>query len=317
MSGSEIFAKIGKEALERVHVVSHYWKQRDMLIDLGRTPSGVPLFVNRIFLEARIRIGVGHVAPHCQAGWTGGAKIVQPGVCGAETTDQTHWLSARFDVRKLVGIAENPVRHEIESVVRGIGLDYIVNLVLNERREIVKAVSGDFVEAHREGVKEAEGIFSTEVPAKADVVFCDAYPSTYELDLWQASKAIIASYLVVKRGGAIILIARCPENISSEHPELSKFGFRPYSEVRKLVENGIITDLNAAATSAQVGQLLADKIRIVLFSEGISRQETEKLGFEYADDLQCALDSNLKRCGDSSKVLFLRNACEILPTLPG
>jgi len=315
MTDNEIREKIGKEMLKRVSVTNHYWKRKDMLIDMGETPSGVPLSVNKNYLEANIKIGVGHIVPHCQAGWTGGAKIVQPGVCGAETTDYTHWLSARFDVRDLIGIADNPVRLEIENVVRNIGLDFIVNLVLNDKKEVVKAVSGDFVRAHREGVEEAKKVYLTEIPGKADIVVCDAHPPSYAIDIWQAGKAIIASYLAVKKGGTIILVAPCPEGVSSEHPELSEYGHRSYSEVGKLVETGKMKDLNAAATSAQIGQVLADGVKVALYSDGISKRETERLGFEYADSPQSAVNASLRRYGTDAKVLFMRYACEILPTL--
>ena len=315
MSEDEVRNKVGEETFERVSVVNHYWKQKEMLVDVGRTPSGVPLIVNRSFLEANVRIGVGHIAPHCQAGWTGGAKIVQPGICGAETTNYTHWLSARFDVRDLIGVANNPVRLEIENVVRKIGFDFILNLVLDEKGHVVKAVAGDFVKAHREGVKEAKKIFSTAVSTKADIVVADAYPSGYGVDLRQASKAIVSSYVAVKSGGTIILVAPCPEGVSSEHPELLEFGFRPYDDLRKFVETGAIKDLNAAATGAQIGQILADKVKVVLYSEGISKRETTKLGIEHTENPQNAVDEALERHGSNSKILFLNNACEILPTI--
>ena len=315
MSNGELREKIGEETLRRVSATNHYWRRKDTLVDMGRAPSGAPLSVNRIFLDASIRIGVGHIVPHSQAGWTGGAKIVQPGVCGADTTDYTHWLSARFDVRDLLGVAENPVRLEIENVVRSIGLDFIVNVVLNRRKEIVKVVAGDFVKAHRQGVEEAKKIYPASIPSKADIVVSDSNPSTYAIDLWQASKVIIASYLAVKRGGTIITLAPCQEGVSSEHPELAKFGHRPYDEVRKLVESGAMNDLNAAATSAQIGQILDDKVKVALYSEGISKPDTERLGFEYVDNPQDAVDRALEKYGSESKILFLRDGCEILPTV--
>jgi nickel-dependent lactate racemase len=315
MSDSEVTEKVGEEVLRRVSVTNHYWKQKDMLMSMGKTPSGVPLSVNKTFLEADTRIGIGHVVPHCQAGWTGGAKIVQPGICGAETTDYTHWLSARFDVRELIGVPDNPVRLEIENVVRSIGLDFILNFVLNKKREIVKAVAGDFVKAHRRGVEQAKKLYLTNIPAKADIVVSDSHPFCYGIDMWQACKAIIASYLAVKEGGTIILLAPLPEGVSSEHPELTQFGHRPYEDVKKLVETGEMKDLNAASSSAQVGQILADKVRIVLFSESLSKQETEGLGFEYTGNPQKAVDDALERYGMSSKIVFLRNGCEVLPTV--
>jgi len=315
MNDSELREKIGEEGLRRVSVTNHYWKQKDMLVDMGKTPSGVPLSVNRTYLDASIKIGVGHIAPHCQAGWTGGAKIIQPGVCGAETTDCTHWLSARFDLRDLMGVAQNPVRLEIENVLRSIGLDFIVNVVLNRKKEIVKVVAGDFVKAHRRGVEEAKKIYQVGITSRADIVVCDSNPSSYAIDLWQSTKAIIGAYLAVKKGGTIIVLTPCREGISSEHPELTNIGFRPYGEIKRLVENGVVTDLNAAATSAEIGQILDDKVKVALFSKGISERDTERLGFEYVDNPQTAVDRALERHGTESKILFLRDSCEILPTV--
>lgn len=312
MSDGELRKKIG-ETQRRISVRKHYWREKDMLVDLGKTPSGVPLSVNRAFLDSSIRIGIGHIAPHCQAGWTGGAKIVQPGVCGAETTDYTHWMSAKFDVRELLGIADNPVRLEIEDTVRNIGLDFIVNTVLNRKEQIVKAVAGDFVKAHRQGVEAAKEIYRASIPSKADIVIADSNPPTYSIDLWQASKAIIASYLAVKPGGTIIVFAPCREGVSPEHPELAKFGHRPYEEVKSLVESGAMNDLNAASASAQIGQVLADNVTIDLYSR-ISRAETERLGFEYVENPQTAINRALERHGADSKILVLRNGSEILPT---
>jgi nickel-dependent lactate racemase len=314
MNDHEISEKVGEEALGRVSVTNHYWKQKEMLTDLGKTASGVPISVNKHYLEARIKLAIGHIVPHTQAGWTGGAKIVQPGVCGAETTDFTHWLSAKYDLRDLMGIADNPVRLEIENVVRKVGLDFILNVILNDKKEIVKAVTGNFVDAHRKGVEEAKKVYVSKVPAPPDIVVCDSTPTCYSVDLWQASKAIMSSYLPIKKGGTIILLAPLPEGVSSEHPELAKFGHRPYKDVKRLVDSGEMRDLNAAASSSQIGQILADNVRVTLYSAGLSKPETEVLGFEYTDNPQNALDEAIRRYGDC-KVLFLRNACEILPVL--
>ena len=103
------------------------------------------------------------------------------------------------------------------------------------------------------------------------------------------------------------------EGVSREHPELSKFGHRRYVEIQNLVETGSMKDVNAAATSAQIGQILADKVKVFLYSDSISRKETEQIGFEHADDVQDVVDRSLQIHGSNSKILFLKNACEILP----
>ncbi|KYH40588.1 MAG: hypothetical protein AYL31_006280 [Candidatus Bathyarchaeota archaeon B26-1] len=312
MRRDEIVEKIGEEAFERVNeVINHDWKDRDSLMNLGRTPNGTPITVNRHVVEADIKIGVGYIVPHRVAGYTGGAKIVQPGVCGGDTTGYTHWLSAKFTGEEILGVAENPVRHEMEEVARRVGLDFIVNTVLNAKGEIVKVFAGDFVKAHREGVKEARRIYGVEVPSKADVVVCDSHPC--DVDMWQAAKGIYATELVVKEGGSIAFITPCWEGVSPEHPDVLKFGYMSYENVKKLVESGRLKDLSAAAHIAHVGRVSAEKARVILYSEGISREDTLKLNFEYAESPQEAVDKALAKQGPNSKILVLKNTAELLP----
>jgi len=313
MSVDEIKRKVGKEVMKRIEVMNHYWKDEKMLVGLGKTPLGTPISVNKHVIDADIKIGVGNIIPHCVGGWGGGAKIIQPGVCGAETTDYTHWLSAKFFIKDLLGIAENPIRIEIEEIARKVGLDFIINTVLNSQMEIVRVVSGDFVEAHREGVKVARQVYGVEVPAKAKIVVCDSYPC--DVDLWQAIKAIYAAELVVEKGGTIVLITPCWEGVSSEHPTWLDYGFRPYDEIKKLVEAGKITDLIASADLAIIGRMINEKAKVILCSAGISEAETQKLNFDYAKTPQEAINKVFIAYSPKDKIVVLRGAAELLPII--
>ncbi|KYH41339.1 MAG: hypothetical protein AYL32_006240 [Candidatus Bathyarchaeota archaeon B26-2] len=315
MRREEIVKKIGKEAFERVEVINHDWKDSSLLVDLGRTPYGTPITVNRHVVDAEIKIGVGYIVPHRVSGYAGGAKIVQPGVCGGDTTGYTHWLSARFTGEEILGVAENPVRHEMEAVAQRVGLDLIVNTVLNAKGEIVKVVAGDFIKAHRRGVEEARRIYGVEVPSKADIVVCDSHPC--DVDMWQAAKGIYATELVVKDGGSIAFITPCWEGVSPEHPDVLKFGYRSYNDVKKLVESGKLRDLSAAAHLVHVGRVSAEKAEVTLYSEGISREEALKLNFDYAESPQEAVDKALAKQGPDSKIVVLKNAAELLPLVAG
>ena len=313
MTADEVEEKFGKEVTERVDVMSHYWKDEGMLVDLGETTSGTPISINEHVMEADIRIGVGNIVPHAVAGWGGGAKIIQPGVCGAQTTEYTHWLSAQFETNQLLGVAENPVRREMEEIGRKVQLDLIVNTVLNQELNIVKVVSGDPVKAHREGVKVAEGVYGVRVPAKTEIVICDSYPC--DVDLWQAIKAIYAAELIVESGGTIVLITPCWEGVSSEHPALLDYGFTSYDEVKHLVECGEITDLTAAADLAVVGRLINEKANVILCSAGITEEETRKLNFDYAETPQEAVDLVLATHRPEDRITVLRSSAELLPMI--
>jgi nickel-dependent lactate racemase len=318
ITADEIEKKVGKEVTERIDVVKHHWKDDKTLVDLGKTPSGTPISVNKHVIEANIRIGMGNIVPHAVAGWGGGAKIIQPGVCGAETTGCTHWLSAQFTIKELLGVAENPVRREMEEVARRVGLDFIVNTILNEEMDIVKVVSGDLVKAHREGVTIAKKVYGARVQAKAKIVVCDSYPC--DVDLWQAVKAIYAAELVVKKGGTIVLITPCREGVSSEHSTWLDHGFRsacprPYDEIKQLIEAGEITDRTAATDLAIIRRLVAEKAKVILCSTGITEEETQKLNFDYAKTPQEAIDMAISRYDPKEKIVVLRSSGELLPVI--
>ena len=103
------------------------------VINIGSTNSGVPVSVNKLVLDYDFILGIGSVIPHRVAGFSGGGKIVQPGISGEETTGQTHWLSAKYEGREILGKIENPVRDEIEEVAKIAGLDFIINVVPNSQ----------------------------------------------------------------------------------------------------------------------------------------------------------------------------------------
>lgn len=310
MTDEEIRKKVGEKIMEKIEVMNHYWTNQKSLVDLGKTSFGVSISVNKDVVDADVVIGVGSIFPHANAGYSGGAKIIQPGVCGAVTTGQTHWLSAKFSGEEILGVVENPVRLEIEEVARKVGLDFIINTILNSKGEIVKVVAGDFVKAHREGVKVSSSVYRVEIPSKAEIVISDSYPG--DVDLWQSVKGIYASELAVKKGGTIVLIVACPEGVSGEHPEVLKYGYRPYHEVEQLIKRGKITDLVAASDIAHVGNILS-RGKIILYSGGISKEETKKLNFVPAGTPQDAVDKALAIHGSDSKIIVLRNSAELLP----
>ncbi|MHA1860603.1 MAG: nickel-dependent lactate racemase [Candidatus Asgardarchaeia archaeon] len=311
MSEKEILRKVGEEVYERIEVENHDWRDESNLVNLGKTELGTPIVVNKNVVESDLVIGVGYIVPHRVAGFSGGCKIIQPGVSGAETTGRTHWMSAEFSNEEIMGIAENPVRREIERIGLRAGLNFIVNVVLDREKRIVGAFSGHPILAHRAGAKEAIKLFGVEIPERVDIVVADSHPADW--DLWQAAKGLYSADLAVKKGGCIVFITPCWEGVSKEHPEVLEFGYRGYEEVKKLVENGVIKDLTAAAHIVHVGRTSAEKAKVIMYSEGIGRKECERLGFEYASTPQDAFEKAIEVVGKESKVIIMKYAAELLP----
>lgn len=313
MTMAEKAAKLGAEICRNYPVWDHRWDEPSELTYIGETKSGIPVKLNRHLLEFDLLIGIGHVAPHRMAGFGGGSKIVQPGVCGALTTGRTHWLAAGFTTAELMGQAENPIRAEMDHVAQMANLAGVVNLVLNTKDEVVGCFYGDPVAAHRAACRLSREVFSGHVDALADVVVIESYPG--DIDLWQASKALAASEMLVRPGGVVILVTPSPEGVSSEHPAMLDYGYRPVSEVEGWVERGEMTDLMVAAELAIGGRVIRERARGIMVSTGISAEETCQLGMEPAASPQEALEMALHALGADAGVLVVRHGGEILPVV--
>lgn len=315
MSSEELERKLGKEVYQHYSVYNHDWEKADVLLNIGKTTSGIDIWINRHLTEADFIIGMGHIVPHRVAGYSGGGKIIQPGVCGPVTTAQTHWLSAYYAAADILGHPDNPVRQEIEEVALRAGLKFIVNVVQDRTGRLAGVFAGDPIKAHRKGCELAQGIYGVSIKTRADIVITEAFPA--ELELWQATKALQAADIVVNPGGVIIFLATCPEGISQSHGQLIlKYGFRPLAEVEKLVARKEITNLNAASYLARVGNIVS-RARVILVSRGITPAEARALGFATAATPQEAWDMALKLARPKPQVAVLHHGSEILPILTG
>ena len=305
----EMRDKVGEEVYEECSVMNH--SDEEGLVDLGKTSSGTPIRISRHVVDSDLLIGVGMIMPHRVAGFSGGSKIVQPGVSGSDTTGHTHWLSARFPAEELLGREDNPVRGEMDAIAERLKLRFIVNVVLDGLNRVCGVFAGDFREAHRRGARLSRAVYGVEVPQRADVAICDC-PHPSSIDMWQAAKSICAADLAVRPGGTIVLLAPCPEGISGRHPEVEAFGYRPYGEVEGLVKRGAVKDLTAAAHMAHVGSVVEAK-RVILVSEGIDEDVARRVGFEHAPTPDEAVRMALGRHGPGARVVVMRDSPGLLP----
>ncbi len=313
MTEEEVVKKFGEEISKQYPILNHHWWDSSQLVYMGETTSGIPIRINRLVEEVDLIIGVGQIVPHRVSGFSGGGNIIQPGICGEETTGKTHWLSAQFDGWEILGRSINPVKKEIEQVAEKAGLEWIINTIQDGTDRLVKVVTGDPVRAYREGASQSREVYQSQLPEEADIVIADSYP--YDSELWLAAKGIYAAELAVKKGGVVILITSCPEGISVSHPEVLQWGYRTYEEVELKVRKGEIKKLTAAAHLVHVGRVIKERATGILVSPGISKEEAEKLGFTYAKDPQEALGKAFSLSSSDAKVAVLQRGGEILPVI--
>lgn len=265
------------------------------------------VWLNKEVLDADFRICIGSIVPHCIIGWSGGAKMILPGVAGRKSIEGFHLEFAR-DARNTLGVVETPLRKKMESFVRGVGLQFIVNAVLNGEDKIVKMAAGDFVKAHRAGVDAARKVFEVWARAKSDIVIVSSFPA--DLEFWQAAKAVFSGGILAKDGGTLVLLTPCAEGVSRTHASFAEqIGAR-----MKLGDVAEQKDAISASTAYRIGKV-KERVDISLVSEGITDREAEKMGFEYFDSTEDALRDAYGKHGKNAKVSVITHGGEIFPRI--
>lgn len=184
-------------------------------VHMGETKAGTPVDITRAVAEADFRICVGNIEFHYFAGYSGGAKAIMPGVSTPAAIQANHRMMVQPEAcaGKLAG---NPIRQDIEEAGAICGVDYIVNVVLDEHKHIVYAVAGDVTEAHRDGCRYLDQMYRKTIPARADIVLVSQGGAPKDANLYQTQKALDNAKHAVKKGGTIILIGACQEGLGSK-----------------------------------------------------------------------------------------------------
>lgn len=313
MTKKEMAQKLGADIVERFKVYNHEWDNPDWLEFIGNTDQGVPVWVNKKVKEADLVIGIGAIMPIEVCGFTGGGKILVPGVCGEITNSEMHWTRVDVSSHEILGQVENPIRASIDELARKAGLDFIVNVIMNSEQKIVKAVAGDMIEAHRAGCKSAIDVYGVKFEKEYDIVIADGYP--FDIEFWQVNKALDTAGIVVKRDGVVVIVSPCYEGFSQTHDEMLEHSYLSIEKIKKLVEDGKITHKVVAVHMMQVSEVAVEKANVILVSSGISKADTEKAGLKWAKTPQRAFDKALKIVGQDPCVAILRNAARMLPIM--
>ncbi|MCP4612621.1 MAG: DUF2088 domain-containing protein [Planctomycetes bacterium] len=178
------------------------------LTNLGTTKLGSTILINPLVLEADLKIAIGTIEPHYGAGVSGGAKILFPGCSGLEWIFNNHSLK-----RGEFGEVDNQWRDDVEESAGKVGIDFLVNAVLNYKREIIGLHCGDWIKAHREGVNLSLKASVAKLSCKAD--FCIASSSPCDLNFLQTLKSIDATKKVIKKDGTYVMLTSCRQGLGN------------------------------------------------------------------------------------------------------
>ena len=307
MTEPELAAKLG-DLNGRFAVLQH--DARGDLVHVGSTHTGTPILVNKVVAEADLTVAVGMILPHYPAGWSGGAKLLLPGVAGEDTIAAMHLLGV--DDPTLLGNVDTPCRREMESFTRRVGLDFIVNVVLDADAHVTAVVAGDFIHAHRAGVRAAEEILLVEVDEAADLTVSSTAPVDY--DFFQADKGLFSAALVTRKGGEIVLVSPCREGISPAHSTITDFAQYGFEELIEMIPTGSFDRL--AAIEALYLKVLTERFAVSVYSAGLQDGFLEAFGLRRVKELQAAVDERIRR-QPGVRIGILHQSAELLPRVRG
>lgn len=311
MTEQEMKEKYGNRLVEEYEVINHAFDDESELRDMGKIADEVPVWINKEYLSADIRIVTGNLIPHFNAGWAGGAKILLPGLAGEETVGRMHIHSATTTPNGL-GMDGNTTRELIDTFAEKVGIHLLVNTVITRHRNIVKVFAGHFVDAHRRGVEFAKRIYAVKISGVADITISSSHPA--DIEFWQGLKGLFSADLATKEDGSIIELTPCHEGISSAHPKWIDYLQHGTKELREMHEAGEIEDFVALGLALNVAHV-KEKYSIYLISDGISDKEAEKIGFMKFKSINEAIESATNDCGISSKINILPDGGETYPLI--
>ncbi len=204
---------VGEEIYENIKCIQH---DKNRCRHIGETSFGTPVEVFEEVADADVIICTGTLEFHYYAGYGGGGKAILPGVSSEKSIHSFHsFYSKFFEGGPLSGNVNSPARKNIEEAAKLTGVDFILNVVLNSRKEVAAAVAGDFIEAHRKGAEYVDSMYKVPVePADAVIVSCGGFPK--DINLYQATKALENAIPAVKERGSIVLVAECAEGIGNK-----------------------------------------------------------------------------------------------------
>jgi nickel-dependent lactate racemase len=270
---------------------------------LGATASGIPIFIAKEFVDADLRITLGFIEPHLMLGYSGGRKLIAPGLAAQETIKVIH--SPRFMRNPLSvegSIGENPLHRELQEIARIAGHSFMLDVALTRKREIAGVFAGHPEEAHAAGVKFVSQVMLEQIDGKVDaaITTCAGYP--LDLTFYQAVKGVTASSHIVRPGGRILICAECAEGPGAaefrkmlvEHPTAQGF--------LQAVENAPVT-----VDQWQLEKLalvLADK-QIVFFTPGVPKEYRASMWGPVHDDFPSALAALMDGLGPKPKIAVI------------
>lgn len=311
---AELEKMLTPEVVANWRVVNHEPENHAACVQLGTTRTGTPAWINRIAVEADVRILTGFIEPHFFAGFSGGPKALMPGVAATETVMSNHGWDNLNDPRATFGICEgNPLWEELLEIAQRVGPSFLINVTLNDHRQLTNVFAGDLVEAHRVGREFVRGSAMQKVARPFEVVVTTNSGYPLDMNLYQGVKGMSAAARIVAPGGTIILAAECSEGVPAASPfdRLLREGGSPEGILTLLASPGFV---RPEQWQAHIQSLIQGKAKVLLHTK-MSHEAVHAAHLRACPDIAAAVTAELARFGPEARVAVLPQGPLTIPYL--
>ena len=305
--GAELAEVVGDPwVLENVRVENHFARDDAAHVDMGRTPArGTPVKLDRRFVEAELRIATGLVEPHFMAGYSGGRKVIAPGIAHADTIRTFH--SARFMEDPLAiqcNLSGNPLHEEQLEIVRMLGEVYAINTVIDDERDLVHVNFGEVIESHLTAVAFAADSARVPTGRKFSTIVTSAAGHPLDKTYYQTVKGMVTPLDILAPGGTLIVASACSEGFGS--PEFRDAQQRlcaigPDAFLQTLLAKRF-ADVDEWQTEMQLKALRAGRVQ--LHTTGLVGDDRRLTGVDMIDSVDAALAAALAQAGDRTVAII-------------
>lgn len=312
--GAELEEMVGPDIMQNYRIENHFGKRLEEHIYLGESPRGVPMWIDQRYMEAELKITTGLIEPHLMAGYSGGRKVICPGIVALETVKIWHGPKFLENPNADCGILDgNPVHEENTYIAKQAGCDFIVNVCLDGDRNVTWAGAGDMVVAWMEGVLFCEQVVKAKLPEPVDIVITSSAGYPLDTTWYQAVKGLTGALPIVKKGGTIILAASLSEGIGSpefqhlikDNPDLDVFIQRIMGKDYFVMDQWQLEELAKVLRQC----------RVKVVSDGLSPELLKQCHVEPAATVESAVAECLQQYGANASLAVIPKGPYVMPVL--
>ncbi len=315
-SKKEIKQIIGSNwVLKNIKIVNHYARDDDMHSNIGVTKQGNIIKLDKRFLEADIKIVTGLVEPHFMAGYSGGRKVIAPGIAHVDTITTFH--SARYMENPNAtscNLNNNPLHQDQVEIVKMIGKVYAINCVIDENRNLSYINFGEVIASHTQAVNFISNFAKVKCNNTYNTVITSAAGAPLDGNFYQTVKGMVTPLEILKKGGDLIILSECSQGLGSEEfiksqKKLLEIGHENF--LKNILKKDFAA-IDEWQTEMEIKSL--KKGNIYLFSEGLSEEEKKYTGVNIISDLNRAINESIKR-HNNSNIAIIPEGPYVIPVI--